>query len=94
MGIKEIKKSSDKRQEFKLPSQSSESTQFNLESQKSSLLKYNENMRTAKDIRFSNNGRLKIPVFSADEAICEVGEIAYIGGIMKVCSAANTWTAI
>lgn len=77
-----------------LPAVSEPRTGFNLEEQKSSLNKYNENIRTAKDVRFQANARLKIPVFASNPAVCEIGEIALIGGVMKYCSSSNTWSNI
>jgi len=61
---------------------------------KALLLNFNSEIRTSKSIKVTNDGRLKPPVFSADPVVCEIGEIAYIGGTMKVCSDANTWSNI
>lgn len=55
---------------------------------------YNTDIRTNKNIKILGNGRLKIPVFATDPTLCEVGEIAFIGGVTKICSTTNTWTAI
>lgn len=38
--------------------------------------------------------RLKVPHYASLPATCEVGEIAETGGILKICSAANTWTTV
>ena len=96
MELKPVKKprASDKPTEFSFSAMDQRNDQFGLENQKASLLKYNENIRTAKDIRFAENGRLQIPVFANDPDVCEIGEIALIGGTMKYCSAANTWSDI
>lgn len=93
--IQNRKPDSKTRQDFKLPAAETDIRgDFNLETQKGSLLKYNEDIRTAKSITFRDNGRLQIPVFASDTAVCVIGEIALIGGTMKFCSAANTWSAI
>ncbi len=38
--------------------------------------------------------RLKIPHYASLPATCEVGEIAETGGVLKICSSANTWTTV
>lgn len=38
--------------------------------------------------------RLKVPHYASDPATCEVGEIIEVGGKLKVCSSANTWTIV
>ena len=58
------------------------------------LSRYNTEIRTTKNIEINGAGRLKIPVFASDPAKCKIGEIALIGGVMKVCDATDTWTAI
>lgn len=40
------------------------------------------------------NTRLKVPHYATAPAICEVGEIIEVGGKLKVCSAANTYTTV
>jgi hypothetical protein len=40
------------------------------------------------------NTRLKIPKYDTLPATCEVGEIVEDGGVLKICSAANTWTTV
>jgi len=41
------------------------------------------------------NTRLKIPHFSSAPSVCEVGDIIEIGGIMYICTVANTtWTVV
>jgi hypothetical protein len=40
------------------------------------------------------NTRLKVPNYSVAPAKCEVGEIIEVGGKLKICSAANTWTTV
>jgi len=42
----------------------------------------------------SFNGRLKVPHFTATPAVGVVGEIIEVGGVLYVCSAANTWTKV
>ena len=38
------------------------------------------------------NTRLKIPQYDSLPATCERGEICESNGVLKVCSAADTWT--
>ena len=40
------------------------------------------------------NTRLKVPKYDTPPATCEVGEIIEDGGVLKICSAANTWTTV
>ena len=37
------------------------------------------------------NTRLKVPSYSTAPRTCEVGEIAEVGGKLKICSATDTW---
>jgi transposase len=45
-----------------------------------------------KYVRF--NSRLKVPNYASEPARCEVGEIIEVGGKLRVCSSANTWTIV
>jgi hypothetical protein len=38
--------------------------------------------------------RLKVPHYASDPAVGEVGEIIEVGGKLKICSSANTWTIV
>jgi hypothetical protein len=40
------------------------------------------------------NTRLKVPKHDTPPTTCEVGEIIEDGGVLKICSAANTWTTV
>jgi hypothetical protein len=40
------------------------------------------------------NTRLKVPKYDTPPATCEVGEIIESSGVLKICSAANTWTTV
>jgi len=40
------------------------------------------------------NSRIKVPVYSATPATCEVGELCVVTGKLRVCSAANTWSIV
>ena len=40
------------------------------------------------------NTRLKVPNGDTLPATCEVGEIIEDGGVLKICSATNTWTTV
>ena len=57
---------------------------------------YRNNFPSSQDhqkyVRF--NSRLKVPSYSSAPATCEVGEICEVGGKLKICSAANTWTTV
>jgi len=69
-------------------------TQKPIDSTKELLGNLNSDIRTSKSIKIIDDGRLKIPVFSADTDVCEIGELALIGGVVKVCTSANTWSAV
>lgn len=45
-----------------------------------------------KYVRF--NTRLKVPSYAVAPTKCEVGEIIEVGGKLKICSAANTFTTV
>ena len=45
-----------------------------------------------KYVRF--NGRLKVPSYTTEPTVCEIGEVIEVAGKLKVCSAANTWTVV
>lgn len=38
--------------------------------------------------------RLKVPHYASLPSTCEIGEIAETGGVLKICSSANTWTSV
>lgn len=40
------------------------------------------------------NSRLRVPIYSATPATCEVGEVCSVSGKLRVCSAVNTWTIV
>jgi len=40
------------------------------------------------------NTSLKIPKYDTEPTTCEVGEIIEDGGVLKICSATNTWTTV
>lgn len=40
------------------------------------------------------NTRLKIPRYSSDPTVGEVGEIIEVGGTLKICSSANVFTIV
>ena len=40
------------------------------------------------------NTRLKIPSYDTPPSVCEVGELIEDGGVLKICSATNTWTIV
>lgn len=57
---------------------------------------YKNNFHSSQDFqKYSRfNTRLKIPNNASLPATCHVSEICVSGGIVYVCSAANTWTKI
>ena len=40
------------------------------------------------------NTRLKVPSHSTEPSTCEVGEIIEVSGVLKVCSATDTWSTV
>lgn len=40
------------------------------------------------------NTRLKVPHYASNPTTCEVGEIIEVGGKLKICSSANTWSVV
>jgi len=40
------------------------------------------------------NTRLKIPKYDTPPSTCEIGELIEDGGVLKICSAADTWTIV
>lgn len=46
--------------------------------------------RQGSDIR----GIVHFQSFSADPTKCSIGDLAVVGGKLKVCTAANTWTIV
>lgn len=57
-----------------------------------SLDNYTEPVRFIKRVSFSD--RIKLNNYASDPATCEVGEIAVVGGKVKVCTATDTWTIV
>lgn len=57
---------------------------------------YSNNFSSLQDFnKFSRfNNRLKVPVYGTAPATCEVGEVICVGGKLKVCSSANTWSTV
>ena len=57
---------------------------------------YNNNFTSSQDFtKYSRfNTRLKIPKYDTPPSTCEVGEIIEDGGVLKICSAADTWTVV
>jgi hypothetical protein len=57
---------------------------------------YSNNFKTSQDFNKASrfNTVLKVPRYGSDPATCEVGEIIEVGGKLKICSAANTWTIV
>lgn len=55
---------------------------------------YSNNFSALQDFnKFSRfNNRLKVPVYASDPATGEIGELICVGGKLKVCSSANTFT--
>ncbi len=40
------------------------------------------------------NTRLKVPHYATEPSTCEVGEIIEVSGVLKVCSATDTWSTV
>ena len=57
---------------------------------------YTNNWSASQDFnKYSRfNTRLKVPKYSSDPAIGEVGEIIEVGGKLKICSSTNVWTIV
>ena len=57
---------------------------------------YKGNFSGSQDInKFTRfNTRLRVPVYAATPATCEVGELCSVSGKLRVCSAANTWAIV
>jgi hypothetical protein len=57
---------------------------------------YTNNFSARQDFnKYSNfTTRLKVPYYAVAPATCEVGEIIEVGGKLRICSAANTWTIV
>ena len=55
---------------------------------------YRNNFSAQQDFnkKVSFTTSLKVPHYASDPAVGEVGEIIEVGGKLKVCSSANTWT--
>lgn len=57
---------------------------------------YRNNFSARQDFNKASNftTRLKIPHYDSLPATCEIGELAETGGVLKICSSANTWTTV
>ena len=57
---------------------------------------YRNNFSAYQDFNKSSNftSALKVPHYSSLPATCEVGQIGETGGVLKICSSANTWTSV
>lgn len=57
---------------------------------------YSNNFSAHQDFNksVSFTSRLKVPHYASLPATCEAGELAETGGVLKVCSATNTWTTV
>lgn len=57
---------------------------------------YKNNFSARQDfVKYSDfKTRLKIPHYASAPATCEIGEIIEVGGVEKICSAANTWSNV
>jgi len=57
---------------------------------------YANNFNSSQDVikytRF--NTRLKVPSYSSDPSVGEIGEIIEVGGKLKICTSANTFTVV
>jgi hypothetical protein len=57
---------------------------------------YRNNFLSSQDnnkyVRF--NSRLKIPRYASDPNVGEIGEIIEVGGKLKICTSANTFTVV
>ena len=40
------------------------------------------------------NTRLKVPNYTTEPTVCEIGEIIEVAGVLKICSASDTWTVV
>ena len=40
------------------------------------------------------NTSLKVPNYTTEPSTCEVGEIIEVSGVLKICSATDTWTTV
>ena len=57
---------------------------------------YRNNFSAHQDFSKSSSftSRLKVPHYASDPAVGEVGEIIEVGGKLKICSSANTFTIV
>ena len=57
---------------------------------------YRNNFSASQDFnKYSRfNTRLKVPHYASAPATCDVGEVIEVGGKLRICSAANTWTIV
>lgn len=37
---------------------------------------------------------LKVPVYTVNPSVCQVGEIISVAGVLRICSTVNTWTNV
>ena len=96
--IKEIKRGTDKRTELKvfsveLPkereSQMAVTAQIN-----AVLAQYSTKIRTSKTIEITGTGRLKLNDLDSVPSTCLVGELIVSGGILYICSSADTFSKV
>ncbi len=70
----------------------------NLEKKLNDLMSefYRNNFTAHQDFnKYSNfTTGLKVPHYDSLPATCQVGELAETGGVLKVCSATDTWTSV
>lgn len=94
--FKEIKKPSNKREEFKMPSPESEREEPPREITiiRGMLSQYNTKIRTSKTIEITGTGRSKLPNLGSVPSTCQVGELIVSGGKLYICSAADTFTIV
>lgn len=55
---------------------------------------YNALIRTSKNVELKGSARLKLSNLSEDPATCQVGEFVLVGGVLKVCTATDTFTVV
>jgi len=93
--IKEIKKETATRKEFKTPSIDTPPEERSVIAEVNSLLsQYNTKIRTSKTIEITGAGRLKLANLGSVPTTCLVGEMIVSGGKLYICSALNTFTIV
>lgn len=57
---------------------------------------YRNNFSAHQDFNKSSSftTKLKVPHYDSLPTSCEIGEIVESGGVLKICSALNTWTTV